>query len=170
MCFPRINPHGEKNGHNLFSPLGASEGTGEGEGVWRDGRRAKGAAGEPRKAEGGGRGRGHRAPAPARRPRRKARPAGAPKRRAPKGAPKTGQGPRRKGPRAKRGEEAEGGGGGPAASKAAGGEPPAPDRPPQRGAREGAFQAHSKRTPWAHQAHTVAAWGARRPIYFPPPP
>ena len=35
MCFLCIKPHGEKNGHNLFSPLGVCEGSGEGAGVWR---------------------------------------------------------------------------------------------------------------------------------------
>ena len=34
MCFLCIKPHGEKNGHNLFSPLGECEGSGEGVGVW----------------------------------------------------------------------------------------------------------------------------------------
>ena len=35
MCFLCINPHGDKNGHNLFSPLGVCEGSGEGVGVLR---------------------------------------------------------------------------------------------------------------------------------------
>ena len=153
--YPHGETAGEKNGHNLLSPLGASEGMGEGEGVWRDGRRAKGDRRGATKSRGGGTGEG----AKGTRPRTAAKTQGATSRRAKEAAAdrggQDGAGAEAKGAPRKAGGRGRGRGRGPGREQSGrGGAPSA--RPTAPTGREGgrisrAQQAHTVGTAWAHR-------------------